>query len=105
MELVSEIYQITQKFPKEELFGMCSEMRRAAISIPSYIADGFSRANKVEFKEFLLTALGSCAELETQLEIAGGLNYLNEKDREKPRAILQKINGMTRNLIKKLAQK
>ena len=105
MQLVSEIYQITQKFPKEELFGMCSEMRRAAISIPSHIADGFCRSNKVEFKEFLLTALGSCAELETQLEIACGLNYLTVKDREPAQAILQKINGMTRNLIKKLDPK
>ncbi len=105
MDLVREVYRVSQKFPEEELFGMCSEMRRAAISVPTNIAVGFNRSNKDEFKHFLFVALGLCSELETQLEIGCGLNYVSSKDHEGCCAILQKINGMTRNLIKRLDQK
>ena len=66
IEVVKDIYILTKKFPKEELYGLISQMRRSAISIPSNIAEGFRRYHNKEYKQFLYIALGSCAELETQ---------------------------------------
>jgi four helix bundle protein len=69
MELVVEIYKLTDKFPKEEIYGIISQMRRCAISIPSNIAEGRRRDGKKDFRRFLIIAYGSGAELETQIEI------------------------------------
>ena len=96
------IYQVTSNFPNEETYGLASQMRRASVSVPSNIAEGFNRFHNKEYKQFLYISLGSCAELETQLEISHELGYLGRKDFE---AIIEKINTvskMTRNLIKKL---
>jgi len=65
MEIVTDIYTLTKKFPKEELFSLTSQLRRSAISIPSNIAEGFKRFHNKEYKQFLFITLGSCAELET----------------------------------------
>lgn len=92
IKLVTEIYKITQSFPKEELYGLVSQIRRSAISIPSNISEGCARQTAKETIQFLHIALGSVAELETQLIISRELNYaknLNE--------IFDKIN-----LVKKL---
>ena len=78
MALVTEVYRASQKFPKEEVFGLMSQTRRAAISIPSNIAEGHARISKKEFQYFLSNARGSLAELETQLTIAHQLAYINE---------------------------
>lgn len=78
MILVTKLYQHTQKFPKEELFGLTSQMRRCAISIPSNIAEGFGRNSNIEFKRFLKISMGSLLELETQIEIAKNLKYIDE---------------------------
>ena len=75
MDLVSEVYRLTKKYPKEELFSLTSQIRRCAVSIPSNIAEGAARNGKKEFIQFLYIALGSCAELETQLLIARKLDY------------------------------
>lgn len=70
MVLVTEVYQATGDFPKEELFGLVSQMRRAAVSIPSNIAEGCGRKNTKEYIQFLYISKGSLFELETQIEIA-----------------------------------
>jgi len=77
MGLVTDIYRLTKPFPKEELYGLTSQIRRSAVSIPSNIAEGAARKNKTEFIQFLYIALGSLSELETQLIISKNLNYTN----------------------------
>jgi len=66
IEVVKDIYILSKKLPKEELYGLTSQMRRSAISIPSNIVEGFRRYHNKEYKQFLYIALGSCAELETK---------------------------------------
>ena len=77
MELVIAIYRATRRFPDEEKFGLCAQLRRAAVSIPSNIAEGSARRSRHEFKQFLYIAKGSLLELETQLRISQRLNYLD----------------------------
>jgi four helix bundle protein len=81
VELVKSIYEITEKFPWVERFELTQQIRRAAVSIPSNIAEGQFRNSSREFKPFLSIALGSAAELETQLIIANDINYLPSKNR------------------------
>jgi four helix bundle protein len=76
MALVKDVYLCTQNFPKSELYGLTSQLRRAAVSIPSNIAEGQGRFSKGEFKQFLGHARGSLLELETQILIAQQLGYL-----------------------------
>ncbi len=82
MELVTEVYRITQTFPKEELYGLTSQMRRSAVSIPSNLAEGHGRNSRKEFHQFVGQARGSLVELETQLEIALNLGYLQKDEAE-----------------------
>jgi four helix bundle protein len=78
IELVEHLYQLTQRFPKFEAFGLSSQMQRAAVSIPSNIAEGHTREHRKEFLHHLSVSQASLAELETQIEIAGRLKYLSE---------------------------
>jgi four helix bundle protein len=92
--------QLTKTFPKDELYGLTVQMRRCAVSIPSNVAEGFTRKHNKEYKQFLYIALGSCSELETQIEIGSRLKYIRESEKE---SILEKINHVTRmimNLLK-----
>ena len=101
-EIVVDVYLMTRRFPADERFGLVTQMRRAAISIPSNIAEGFNRFHNKEYRHFLFVALGSCAELETQLEVSCDLGYLNGQMRD---GLLEKLaheSRMLRNLIKKL---
>ncbi len=101
-EIVVDIYKITRTFPREEIYGLTSQMRRAAVSIPSNVAEGFNRYHNKEYKQFLYIALGSCAELETQSEVAFELDFIQESSGNE---IIEKIDHesrMLRNLIKKL---
>ena len=77
MELTKQVYMITKEFPKEEVYGLTSQIRRCAVSIPSNIAEGKGRGSDREFVRFLQISLGSLYELQTQLELALSLNYIN----------------------------
>lgn len=80
VELVVEIYEVTKRFPRDELYGLTAQVRRAAVSIPSNVAEGQGRLTEGEFRQFLGHARGSLLELETQLEIARRLKYLRDTD-------------------------
>jgi len=102
IKVVEEIYKITKKFPKEEIYGLTSQLRRSAVSIPSNISEGFARFSNKEYKQFLFISLGSCAELSTQIIIALRLNYLENKESDKLLNEIDEISKMTMSLIKKL---
>ena len=78
MALVTDVYRVTRNLPKDELYGMVSQLRRAAVSVPSNLAEGYSRNSRKEFHQFVGQARGSLAEVETQIEIARNLRYLDE---------------------------
>jgi len=102
IDLVKAIYKLTEKFPKQETYGLVSQMRRTAISIPSNVAEGFRRYHNKEYKHFLYISLGSCAELETQITIAKELKYIQE---DKEAILLEKLDHICRmisSLLKKL---
>jgi len=102
IELVSEIYQITQNFPKEEMYGLTSHIRKSAISYPSNISEGAARQSKKEYIQFVYVALASLSELETQLIIANKIGYIEKL------SILEKIETIRRktlNFLKFLKRK
>ena len=105
MDLVVECYQITKKFPKSEIYGLTSQLRRAAVSIPANIAEGRERQHTKEFIQHLSIAYGSLAELETHILIGQRLNYLDSTQEkqllEKTAEIGRMINGLRRSLEKK----
>jgi four helix bundle protein len=102
IEIVKEIYRLTENFPKKEVYRLTSEIRRSVISIPSNIAEGFRRYHNKEYRQFLFVALGSCAELETQIIIAKELSYINEDDKVKVLEKNDHLSRMISNLIKKI---
>jgi len=93
------IFRITEQFPKSELYGLISQMRRAAVSIPSNIAEGYSRGHKQEYIQFLRTAFASGAELETQLLIAKELRFLSEDSYSEANNLLEETQKMLNKLI------
>jgi len=99
MELVTEIYRVTHNFPKEELFGLTSQLRRAAVSIPSNIAEGKGRLSKGEFRQFLGNARGSLAEVETQIIIARNLSYLDEAETNRLLTKVEEVGKVLNGLI------
>lgn len=101
MELVKEIYSLTAGFPNEEKFVLVSQMRRAAISIPSNIAEGRMRSTRKDYKRFLFNAFGSGAELETQIQIARTLEYVKFEN-VKAINLLNEVMRMLNVLIQKL---
>lgn len=105
IDLVEKIFRITEQFPKSELYGLVSQMRRAAIAIPSNIAEGAGRQHTKEFIQFLGIAEGSATELETQLIIAERLQFLTKSEYDQIAALQLEIFKMLRVLIKKLSMK
>lgn len=102
IELVKRVYGLTKKYPKQETYGLVSQMRRAAVSIPSNIAEGFRRFHNKEYKQFLYVSSGSCAELETQLTISKELAYITQDEEAALLERLDHIGRMRTNLIKTL---
>ena len=103
IELVKEIYRISSQFPKNETYGLASQIRRAAISIPSNIAEGYTRKSLKEYLQFLRVAYSSAAEIETQLTIAQDL-YRNI-NYSKAKSFLEEIQKMLNVLIRKLEKR
>ena len=99
MALVTEIYRSTQKFPREEVYGLTSQLRRAAVSIPSNIAEGQARHSPKEFRLFLSHARGSLVEVETQLLIAQNLSFLSAKDAEHLLGLAAELGRILNGLI------
>ena len=102
ISLVKNIYNLTRKFPKEEMFVLTQQLRRAAISIPSHIAVGAGRNSNAQFKNFLQISIGSCFEVETQLIISKELEYISEEELETISKELDSIMKMNHNLQKTL---
>lgn len=100
MELVAHVYRITKDFPDDERFGLVSQMRRCAVSVPSNIAEGQARNTQGEFKQFLGIARGSVAELTTQILIAEKLGYLGTPDQTISQA--EEVGRILSGLIKSL---
>ena len=100
--LVKEVYALTDKFPRSELYALADQMRRAAVSIPSNIAEGAARSTKKEFIQFLHIAQGSLSELDTQFEVALSLEYLRENEIVTVSAHADEVDRMLTGLIKSL---
>lgn len=100
-DLVILVYKATEAFPKTELYGITQQLRRASVSMPSNIAEGFRRYHNKEYRQFLYIALGSAAELETQIRLAERLGYTKEPIDQILKTI-DEVCGMTTNLIKRL---
>ena len=103
MDLAVEVYSLVKKLPKEELYGMSGQIRRAVISIPSNIAEGQGRNSTREFVKFLAIARGSQCEVETQLQLCIRLGYLGEKETKAVLGICEEVSKMLNALIKKLS--
>lgn len=102
MELTVCIYSLTQSFPKQEIYGLTSQMRRAAISVASNIAEGRGRLNPAEFRQFLAMAQGSIYELETQLLIANTLGFARAEAIKQAESIANEVSKMLGSFIQKL---
>lgn len=105
MDLVLAIYELTKGFPPEEKYGLASQMRRSAISIPSNIAEGRYRATKRNFIQFLIIAYSSGAELETQIEIAKRIEITRDLDYSPVDILLTEVMKMLNVMIRKLNPK
>lgn len=101
-KLVVVIYRITDGFPKSEIYGLTSQIRRAAVAIPSNIAEGQSRGHRAEYIQFLQIAKGSSAELETQLFLAKELKFVSEKSFKEAYDLLVEVEKMLTVLINTL---
>ncbi len=100
IDFTTSIYKISKKFPDDEKYGLANQIRRAAVSIPSNIAEGAARQSNKEFIQFLYVALGSSTELETQLIISKKLDYLNDGEFEDLNEKLNNISKMLLGLIR-----
>ncbi|KIA94003.1 four helix bundle protein [Flavobacterium sp. KMS] len=105
MSLITKIYISTNNFPKEEVFGLTSQIRRSSISIPSNIAEGFGRESNKDFLRFLNISIGSLFEMQTQLEIAKNIAYLNEDEFNNLYEDSREVERMLVSFINKLKER
>jgi four helix bundle protein len=101
IELVAEIYRITKLLPKEEIFGLTNQLRRASVSIISNIAEGSARKSSIERKRFYEISRSSIVEIDAQIEIAHKLNYFSQEQIEKLYILIDQIFAMLSKLIQK----
>lgn len=99
MDLVLIIYKLTETFPDSEKFGLISQMKRSAVSVPSNVAEGYGRRSKNDYKRFLHISQGSLYELETQLIIACQLELISAEKLQETSALVESISKMTNKLI------
>ncbi len=104
MAFVTDVYKTTLNFPKEELFGLTSQIRRAAVSIPSNFAEGFGRKGNNEFIRYIRISISSLYECQTQLEISNNIGYLNSSDFKLLYEQTKEIEALLRGLEKKLIE-
>uniref|UniRef100_A0A7C4Y4E2 Four helix bundle protein n=1 Tax=candidate division WOR-3 bacterium TaxID=2052148 RepID=A0A7C4Y4E2_UNCW3 len=102
IRFVTLLYKKLQKFPNEEQFGLSMQLKRAAISIPSNIAEGAARKSKKDYVHYLYIARGSISEVDAQLEIARELGFLNDEDYKELQGILDELSKMLNGLINSL---
>ena len=104
VEFSAQVYQLTEQFPKKEMYALCDQLQRASVSIPSNVAEGCSRKSQNEFAHFLEISLGSSYEIETQMEIAHILKYVTDNQYENTLEKVQSIEKKLTNLINTIRQ-
>jgi four helix bundle protein len=104
VELATCIYQVTAQFPRSEIYGLTSQLRRAAVSVASNIAEGAGRGSKKEFKQFLQMARGSNCELQTQLIIASNLEFASQNQVARAEALSHEVAKMLNGLLRSISQ-
>jgi four helix bundle protein len=102
--LVTDVYRVSKRWPKDERYGLISQIRRASVSVPSNISEGHCRASRGEYLQFLGHARGSLAEVETQVEIARNLGFLDGEDFTRLSGSIDEVSRMLRSLIHSLQQ-
>ena len=105
IDVVGQVYEVTRRFPKSEVFGLTSQIQRAAVSVPSNVAEGHARGGTREFLHFITISLGSLAELETQLIIAHRLEYVDNETLGRVLLMCNDLGKMLRALQKSLKEK
>jgi four helix bundle protein len=104
VHLVVSVYEVTRRFPASERFGLAAQMQRAAVSIPSNVAEGAARKGRKEYLQFVYTARGSLSELDTQVEIAGLLGYLKSDESGKLQAEMDEVSRLLNGVIAYLSR-
>jgi four helix bundle protein len=104
VHLVVSVYEVTRRFPVSERFGLAAQMQRAAVSIPSNVAEGAARKGRKEYLQFVYTARGSLSELDTQVEIAGLLGYLKSDESGKLQAEMDEVSRLLNGVIAYLSR-
>jgi four helix bundle protein len=102
IELVNELYTVTKEFPKEEMFGLTNQIRRAAVSVPANIAEGWGRNSTKNYIQFIRISIGSLYEIETQLVIANNQNYITNQKKSTLSEKIDELGKMLNTLLKKL---
>jgi four helix bundle protein len=103
-KLALETYQITKDYPREEIYGLTSQMRRSAVSIPCNVAEGYRRGHRKEYIQFLHMSHGSCSELETLLSLSYDLKLINKEIFDKLYQLQEEVSKLLRGLISSLSR-